>query len=225
MNFTSTFLKPELKNLLDNLKPKDALYVINRTESVGDQGKLGSLNFAVTDSKDVVHGVQIPATYLPIDLSMQLRVNHLRNSQQFRELLSKGLLEIVDTDKAEAMLSSPSAQAEISRLSRVGRNIEDVLESLASNRPASDLLSPMKALIKGYNDKYLSENIFIAATSELVNSLTSSEKQEVLRTAGLPNAIYDLMQAPAATEAKPTPTVAVTRKVSVAAPKKIAKKS
>lgn len=62
--------------------------------------------------------VNIPITFLPIDLTGQVPKGDLLQSSQFRRAVSSGALLLVSDEDAQKMLEQPGAQEELERLAR-----------------------------------------------------------------------------------------------------------
>lgn len=98
---------------LKNISNDGALFVLNKTEGLVTSDR-GALILTVRDGIDNVP-VSIPATWAPVDLSLQATPGAIKANPAFRSLVSRGLIEILTDTEAQELLSSPRASAEAER--------------------------------------------------------------------------------------------------------------
>ncbi len=125
------------------------LFVVNKCKPAGN------VNLTITGSGGERDSVQVPQTYIPVDLSNHAeKVNILRNPN-FRRLVSQNHLEIVEPDAAEAFLRTEGVQHEVKRVYGVHALVlqpesEVVIESDTIN--TGDVVTAEdRALKLGYN--------------------------------------------------------------------------
>ena len=101
---------------LEMNKKSPSVWVMNRTE--GDT-RSRILIPTKTKSGDMI--LTIPATFVPVDLSMQASKDDLLTSAQFRQTISKGLIDLLSDEEADAILRMEGAAEEVLRLQRESR--------------------------------------------------------------------------------------------------------
>lgn len=90
------------------------LYVLNRTDP------RGNVAFSAQNDLGQPVAVVVPATFIPVDLTQQATKDSLLKSTYFRRALNMGQLVILETEGAEAYLSTNKlAKAEMKNLSRM----------------------------------------------------------------------------------------------------------
>lgn len=107
-----------------------ALWVQNMTSSVEDFAPLGGdLVFNVRDSDGNGTLVTVPLTWVPIDISLEVSKNVLLKSSDMRKAWSRGLIKILDSDSANAIVESVDGQKEVERLESRRRAINMAVSS------------------------------------------------------------------------------------------------
>jgi len=86
------------------------LYVLNKSNP------RGNVNFVVTDTGQQKISVQVPVTFIPLDLTTFATKEDVLRSPYFRRLLARGFLHIITEDSAEEFLQDPRAQKEHNRI-------------------------------------------------------------------------------------------------------------
>jgi hypothetical protein len=97
-----------LDDLISDKKP---IYVRNKTKP---RGRV-DITFADPGTRRVI-SVTVPRTLLPICISEEVPSEAIANSTDFRRFLGKRILELVDPEDAEELLSSSDAQEELRAL-------------------------------------------------------------------------------------------------------------
>ena len=86
------------------------LFVLNKSNP------RGNVNFVVVDSGQQKVSVQVPVTFIPVDLStFATKADVLRNPN-FRRLVARGFVHIVSSESAEEFLQDERAQKEHNRI-------------------------------------------------------------------------------------------------------------
>lgn len=112
------------------------LYVVNRCSPRGE------ILMSVTRPNGREQTVTVPATWIPIDLTLQSRRQELLDSPDFRRAVARGYVVPVDADEAEEFCANNSmAVTELSRiLNRAGgsstfaQNVESSGQSVTDKR-------------------------------------------------------------------------------------------
>lgn len=86
------------------------LFVLNKSNP------RGNVNFVVVDAAQQKISVQVPVTFIPVDLSIFATKNDILRNPNFRRLIARGFVHIVSTDSAEEFLQDPRAQKEHNRI-------------------------------------------------------------------------------------------------------------
>jgi hypothetical protein len=115
--------------------PNGSVYVLNNTK--GDDRAKIILTIARL-AGDGFDTVEIPVTYLPIELTGQVQKKQLLASAQFRRAISSGFLKLVHEDAAVRALDKPGAQAEVQRLMRESRQAVSASAALTTGADAPD---------------------------------------------------------------------------------------
>jgi len=78
--------------------------------------------------------IRIPNTFLPTDMTTSVPRDQLLASSDFRQAVTKGLIELIDDSEAKAILSKPGASEELTKLSRPQHEVsaERIEEELAN---------------------------------------------------------------------------------------------
>lgn len=98
-----------------------------------------------------MESVIVPATFIPIELTQQANRDQLMASTDLRKALSKGLLELIDTDDAmKFMAEDPEAQGEYERI----RNAEEFQRNIMVATPLDDIpeLGMIDPAMQEYNN-------------------------------------------------------------------------
>lgn len=96
-------------------KAKGSLYVVNASDRNRTKPK-GNVIFTVSEADGSVITIELPKTFIPLDVTTWASLDAVKGSTEFRALLRKGALVAISSEDAEQYLRSPSAQAEITRL-------------------------------------------------------------------------------------------------------------
>ncbi len=139
-----------------------ALHVMNKATP------RGNINFTITAANNQRTGMQVPITWIPIDLSNFAQKNDVLRDPNFRRLVAKGFLHIVDNDDAEKALLSDKAIKETNRI----YDISEDLETLESNIevPVDDQINAQAPA--GVENPFI-QNIILRSTSESAEDLIS----------------------------------------------------
>lgn len=92
-----------------------SLYVINNSDRGRSQAK-GIIVFSVTEQDGSSVVVELPRTFIPLDLTQWASLDSIKQSTEFRALIRSGALLAIDSNDARKYLSSTAAAAEITRL-------------------------------------------------------------------------------------------------------------
>lgn len=120
----------KLINIQTALQNKDdtSLYVLNLTGKVPGAGSTGNINITVTNANKERVGVHIQSTWIPIDLSNYVSKQTILESSDFRRLIARGMVALVETNFAEALFeSNDRARAELQRVLDVNSAVDVAL--------------------------------------------------------------------------------------------------
>lgn len=87
-----------------------SLFVLNKSNP------RGNVNFVVVDSGQQKISVQVPVTFIPVDLSVFSERSDVLRNPHFRRLIARGYLHIVSSDSAEKFMEDPRARKEHDRV-------------------------------------------------------------------------------------------------------------
>jgi hypothetical protein len=138
-----------------------SVYVFNHSKP------RGNINFVVTDAAGRNIGVQIPVTFIPVDLSMYCVKSDLLRTPNFRRLATMGVFDIIESSSAEAMLKDPKARAEFNRIHDVIARDEAVFQA-----PVSDSINAEPPKSENEISTFI-QNMVLRATSEPLEGLIS----------------------------------------------------
>lgn len=131
-----------------------SIYVVNSSDNGRRQPK-GNIVFTVTGQDGTTLTVVVPKTFVPIDLTTWCRAEDIKNSTEFRALIRKSQLHVIDAKYAEQFLSQPASVAEVERLSKTRSGIisdNTVPKNITLGMTSSDTVEeePVRSpLIKG----------------------------------------------------------------------------
>lgn len=124
---------------LDDLEKSEssAVWVLNKTNPSG-------LVSFVVDNNGRRVAVNIPLTWIPFDLATRCTKRSLLESPQFRRIVSAGMIRIIDTRSAEALLDSDDAKAEQQRVYATDgviqqENMSNVPQSIKAQTQTEDV--------------------------------------------------------------------------------------
>jgi hypothetical protein len=115
--------KPRATITLGQLEKSDSssVWVLNNSNPKGN------VNIMMNDGQGTSMVVQIPPTWIPIDLTTQATKSAITNSPNFRRLLSTGMLVLVDDEVAAATMAQTDAGKEGRR---VYSRVQDMVGAL-----------------------------------------------------------------------------------------------
>lgn len=87
-----------------------SLWVLNNTNPKGN------VNVTVPDGMGQNTVLTIPVTFIPIDLTTMSTKQAILSSPNFRKVITSKMLSIISDEKAQELLSSDKAQAEMDRI-------------------------------------------------------------------------------------------------------------
>lgn len=143
-----------LQQLID--EEKGPIWVRNRSSQVVSPGGDVFISVSIQGAQRVVN---VPYTWIPINLTAQVPRKALLESPYFMESLTKGLVEAIPESSATKILAKEGAQEEIQRLAERARAIKEAVQSrgigknttvINANRDEEeeDALSPAVAKLK-----------------------------------------------------------------------------
>lgn len=163
-------------------KLTESLYVINNTNLGRAQAK-GVLHILILDSTGQEVQINVPKTWLPVNLGNYCDVPSITKSSKFRELVRKGVIVVISDEQANAILDSEEGKTEAQRVRDVeGRTAAGIRNSFANTNaavvqhgaaemaaqgkaPTADMnkeidINPqVKAIIEGYNGEVPDEKL------------------------------------------------------------------
>jgi len=112
-----------IRDLEDDLD-RGSIWCLNTTEQAG---KRSQLLFVVPK----IHGqgldvVEVPMTFIPIDLTLQVNKKQLLESSEFRRTVASSLIVLVDDTEAGLRMKKAGVKEEIERLRNLKTKTKDV---------------------------------------------------------------------------------------------------
>jgi len=186
--------KPDLDDLLNNGKK---VYVKNTSRPMGHI----VLTFVTPNGKAVPR--PIPRTWIPICLTDTLSPAIIRDSNDLRQFLSKGVIQLVDPSEAQRILNTPEGNEEQERLnlsdfSNRAEASERVLQMESQYTSEANVNNPMgppeghqtdpvnnrvKATLLRVESKDLSEREAVGEFRIMENELTSHDLTYIISQA------------------------------------------
>lgn len=106
------------------------IYVLNNTEaSIGQGGDV----FVTVNQNGQNRSLQVPLTWLPVEVTRMIPRKYIVDSSYFLEALGKGLLIAISAEDAQKILSQPAAAREQARL----RSAEEAVKAAMSAKGIS----------------------------------------------------------------------------------------
>lgn len=142
------------------------LFVINKSNPAGN------VNFVVSDSNNNRTAVQVPITFIPMDLTLFAKKNDVLGDPNFRKLVARGFLHIVDTEDAEKFLETPKAKEELNKVLGVINNEDDAFQPPVDQSVNAE--APEKE-----NVSQFAKNILLRTQEEDVANLISELESKI----------------------------------------------
>lgn len=146
------------------------LWVVNRSVRPGLSA--GQVHITVHESNGQAINVRIPVTHIPVDLTTSATRKALLECPSLRNALQKGLIGLVSSESALAVISTPEGRAEHERINSAFGERPTILNETAPEE--------LKAAIAAAEDKVCPQALHIAHSTEgeenLVASLKLNEK-------------------------------------------------
>src|ERR1700757_1022156 len=103
---------------VDDLRKQDRshVYVLNNTVNTSKKKQVSAVAITVTLPNGGPRLVQIPDTFVPVDLSMQITKEELVKSPDFLTIVNRQMIKILPDDEAESLLDDEDAQIEQQRI-------------------------------------------------------------------------------------------------------------
>lgn len=124
----------------------------------------GNINFTIADGAGQSVGIQVPQTWIPVDLSnFAVKEDVIRNPN-FRRLVARGFFHLVDAAEAESVLQEPKAQKENDR-------IYGVIEDISEDEFSAPVDKQINAQVSDSNISPFIQNIILRSTQEPASDL------------------------------------------------------
>ena len=76
----------------------------------------GNVNMTMNDGQGQQLVIQVPVTWIAVDLTTQATKSAILSSPAFRRMLAQGMIKLIAEEDALAMMSAPDAQKEAQRI-------------------------------------------------------------------------------------------------------------
>lgn len=129
-------MKPRVLSTQDLIDSgKGAIYVLNTTGSLQGVGVArGGDVYITVQVGQASRTLNIPRTWIPIEITASLPRDAVLNSLYFLEAVGKGLVTPINADDALTILSKPDAQSELRRLRERENSIREATKSKGIGR-------------------------------------------------------------------------------------------
>lgn len=107
------------------------IWVVNKT--AGENRS--QIIFVIPTGQRQQELVQIPNTWIPVDLTEQVTKRQLMESTDFRRSLRNGLLDLISDEDAEEILATEDARAEMKRLRQAAKSHKRQSPQVNGNLP------------------------------------------------------------------------------------------
>jgi len=168
----------KLDKLLDDGKP---IYVLNNSNPRGVL--VISLVHPTTGN---VTPIKIPVTWVPICVTDHVPPEQLRSSLDFRGYLRKGIIKLVDPDKAEKILSSKEAKDELERInkSEFADGFDVSVRAMGSDKDAATEVNPkVMDIVLRLESQDISANDALNQLKSIYTTLTKQDLAYIAQNA------------------------------------------
>lgn len=163
---------------IDNDEKKNGtIYVVN---TINDMGKIV---FECHGGRKSL-AVSIEATWIPQDLSIQTRKSDIVESSDFRRLVSTGRIHLLADKDAIAILDTPDAKAEFSRIYKTSTMVENVQArsmEVSTKATIGTVTPKIMSIVGKSNGNEMSSSDAIASIRN--GKITTDDMKYVLKTA------------------------------------------
>lgn len=162
------------------------LYVVNQAHKVAN-GNHGNITMNVHSNSRTV-GVSIPHTWIPVDLTTQAPRADILAEPNFRRIVQRGAVVIVETTSAEKFMqdNDPKSYKELQRILNVFSDVESDLQANSNAPQTNELTIQVPGGVSSSNVDPFVEAIVIRAESEpaddLISELTARMQSEGLNS-------------------------------------------
>jgi hypothetical protein len=126
---------------LEQGSDKDPIWVLNASANSAAR-QAGEVHIGIPKKNGTkVDDLYLPMTWLPIRITDQIPRAQLMESSEFRNAVNNGLMQLISSDKAMAILAEDGAQEERERLSERARQIRDATAARTIKDSGAEVVS------------------------------------------------------------------------------------
>lgn len=111
------------------------LFVVNNTDLSRSRPK-GVFHLVITDASNQEVQINLPKTWLPINLADYCDVPSILRSSKFKELVRRGIFLVISDEEARKHRSSSKGVAEIASVKAIENTINGVVSKALTDAPA-----------------------------------------------------------------------------------------
>lgn len=102
----------------------------------------GAISISATDDSGESRGLEVPYTFVAIDLAETMAPERILRSNSFRRAVSRGFITIITAERARLQNSGPSAQVEIEKIRQgISVGVAESAETMGSINPNAPQIS------------------------------------------------------------------------------------
>ncbi len=152
-----------------------------------------ALTVTLKDGSGDPYACQIPKTWIPIPISETYPREHLKMSQEFRAIISKRKIKILNDSDAQKIMNRKGYEEEFTRINEKNKNSSSVsefgemLSDINIKRKKDNVKIDIATSIREKSEDFNKENLsssFLAATmqfnEDLAKAETEDKKEEIL---------------------------------------------
>ena len=125
-------------SIIKKMAEEGYLYVINNTATyAGNNGSRGVYHMTVKDENGEQFDINLPSTWVPIDIATMCNPMTVFNSQNFRKNVSNNYLVVVAKEQALKIINSPEAKTEIAKIEKQNNNTTNLSNEISINTNSS----------------------------------------------------------------------------------------
>lgn len=149
-NSSSTSSKYLTLNELEHGDPKEPVFVLNNAPPIGGMRSRLIIPVPKSGMTNTQDTLNIPPTWIPVELTGQTTRDSILQSSEFRKLVSKDYVRIVSPEYAKKALRGEEAQEEIRRIKQEDLMVDAVAmeHSLRTTQPEIAVEGSSEASIK-----------------------------------------------------------------------------
>lgn len=168
--------------------PDSSVWVYNTTDKNGQRMK-GVLNLSVPDGMGNSVAINIPVTWIPIDLTAQATKAAILSAPAFRRLVQMGAVTLTTSELAEKIFESADAQMEAGRIYNIISSVE--MDKATPPVEVKNMISEAAGNVSGValniaHNTTISEEDILSMLRSNLSSLTQDDLRYIVETSVQP---------------------------------------